>query len=85
MPEIHHLVPGQRGDRAIAERIVPRRARSSPVMQRMSVVFPAPFDPRSATISPRVDAEAGAEEHLGVAVGREEVADLKHRRSPGTP
>jgi hypothetical protein len=57
---------GSRGRRA---RCVPESARSAPVRTRKSVLFPAPFSPTSAWISPAARIEIDAVEGAHAAVG----------------
>ena len=56
---------------APAKRIVPERARTTPEIARLSVDLPTPFEPSTATISPRVDFQVDATEHVAVAIAGE--------------
>ena len=50
-----------------------------PEMVRLSVDLPTPFEPRTATISPRRNGKINAAQHFGVAVAGAQFVDFKER------
>ena len=86
MPRATMSGAGRRADRlAVEQHRVRLRCASTPEIERISVVLPAPLAPMMAMVSPCVERDVDAEQRLEIAVARGEASGFEQRHQTSIP